>query len=206
MRMAFIPIAAATLCVGVAEAQQPIVVRPASPSTQPSAAGCPLLVVDGQIISTADQCRPTPGAASGPRPDWTSPPPPADPLARFLYPPELVMAHQEALGLTDKQRSAILEAVKNAQAKVVDIQFRMSAEVEKLQHLLQMFTPDEPTVLDEVGRVLTLERDMKLAQMTLMIRVKSQLTERQQGLLDQIRNSTPGYYLNGTPTPRPPEN
>jgi hypothetical protein len=42
--------------------------------------------------------------------------------------------------------------------------------------------------------VLTLERDMKLAQMTLMIRIKSQLTERQQGLLDQMR---------GGRTPRP---
>ena len=204
MRVAFIPIAAAIFC-RVAAAQQPVVVRPASPSAQPSAAGCPMIVVDGQIVSAADQCRPTPAAPSGPRPDWASPPPAADPLARFLYPPELVMAHQEALGLTDKQRSAIQNAVKDAQGKVVDIQFKMSAEVEKLQHLLQMFTPDEPSVLDEVGRVLTLERDMKLAQMTLMIRVKSQLTERQQGLLDQIRSSAPGYYLNGTQTPRPPE-
>ena len=99
------------------------------------------------------------------------------------------MGNQEALGLTDKQRSAIQDAVKEAQAKVVDVQFKMSAEVEKLQRLLQVFTPDEPSVLDEVGRVLTLERDMKLTQMTLMVRIKSQLTERQQGLLDQMRAS-----------------
>jgi hypothetical protein len=131
-------------------------------------------------------------ASRGTPPDWTVPPPPAaDPLARFLYPPELVMGHQEAIALTDKQRSAIQAAVKEAQAKVVDVQFKMSAEVEKLQHLLQIFTPDEPSVLEEVGRVLTLERDMKLAQMTLMIRIKSQLTERQQGLLDQMRGGLP---------------
>ncbi len=91
------------------------------------------------------------------------------------------MAHQEAIGLTDKQRSTIQDAVKDAQGRVVDIQFKMSAEMEKLQHLLQIFTPDEPKVLDEVNRVLTLERDMKLVQMTLMVRIKSQLTERQQG-------------------------
>ena len=116
-----------------------------------------------------------------------TPPPAEDPLARFLYPPELIMAHQEAIGLTDKQRTAIQDAVKDAQSKVVDMQFQMSAEVEKLQRLIQAASPDEPKVLDEVNRVLTLERDMKVAQMTLMVRIKSQLTERQQGLLDQMR-------------------
>lgn len=189
MRLTSIMIALASVAT-VARAQQPAPARPA-------AGDCPLIVVDGQPVAPArSDCGP------GSR---VTPPPAGDPLARFLYPPELVMAHQEAIGLTDKQRSAIQDAVKDAQGRVVDIQFKMSAEMEKLQHLLQIFTPDEPKVLDEVNRVLTLERDMKLVQMTLMVRIKSQLTERQQGLLDQMRNSAPGYYLNGTPTPRPPE-
>jgi hypothetical protein len=192
MRTTFIPFAS-VLVSSAALAQQPVPARPAT--TQPSVAVCPIYVVDGRPVtpSPAD-CVPVPAPASRGTPvDWTAPvpAPAADPLARFLYPPELVMSHQEALGLTEKQRSAIQAAVKEAQAKVVDVQFKMSAEVEKLQHLLQIFTPDEPSVLDEVGRVLTLERDMKLAQMTLMVRIKSQLTERQQGLLDQMRGGQP---------------
>ncbi len=204
MRTTFI-LAASAILGGAARAQQPP--RSASPPpSQASVAVCPIIVVDGKTIAPApDQCRPVPAAAGGPKPDWTAPPPAADPLARFLYPPELIMAHQEALGLTDKQRSAIEDAVKDTQGKVFDLQFKMSAEVEKLQRLIQAPSPDEPKVLDEVSRVLTLERDMKVAQMTLMVRIKSQLTERQQAQLDQLRNSGPGYYLNGTPTPRPPE-
>jgi uncharacterized membrane protein len=177
MRMTFIMIALASVSTA-ARAQQPAPARPAP-------GDCPMIVVDGQPVAPARDCGPG---------SHVTPPPAGDPLARFLYPPELVMAHQEAVGLTDKQRSAIQDAVKDAQTKVVDIQFKMSAEVEKLQHLIQAPTPDEPKVLDAVSRVLTLERDMKLAQMTLMVRIKSQLTERQQGLLDQMR---------GTATPKP---
>jgi Spy/CpxP family protein refolding chaperone len=106
-------------------------------------------------------------------------------------PPSPRCRPSRALSVSAKQRSAIQDAVKDAQSKVVDLQFRMSAEVEKLQRLIQAASPDEPKVLDEVNRVLTLERDMKVAQMTLMVRIKSQLTERQQGLLDQMRGGQP---------------
>ncbi len=200
MRTIFIAVAAAIIG-SAAGAQQPP--RPAAPPPGQIAPDCPLLVVDGQIVSpSSDKCR----ASAVPivlRPDWTSPPPAPDPLGRFLYPPELVMAHQEAIGLTDKQKSSIQDAVKDAQGKVFDLQFKMSAEVEKLQRLVQASSPDEPKVLDEVNRVLTLERDVKVAQMTLMVRIKGQLTERQQSLLDQVRDRTPQYYLDGAPVKKP---
>lgn len=170
-------------------AQQPgtqIQIRPGQPAPPPG--GCPLYVVDGQIVGGGCDARPNA------RPDWTTPPPAEDPLARFLYPPELVMAHQDAIGLTDKQRTAIQESMKDAQSKLIDMQFRMSGEVEKLQKLIQAPSPDEAKVLDQVNRVLTLERDVKLTQMTLMVRIKSQLTERQQSQLNQMR---------GAATPRP---
>ena len=113
---AFVLLSSATL------AQQPAPTRP-SPG-QASVAVCPIYVIDGKTIApAAADCVPVPApAARGVPPDWTAPvpPPAADPLARFLFPPELVMAHQEAIGLTDKQRSAIQAAVKDAQAKVVD--------------------------------------------------------------------------------------
>ena len=110
-----------------------------------------------------------------------------DPLARFLFPPELVMANQQAINLTDRQRSAIQKALKEAQGKFIDLQFEMSGEVEKLQRLLQATTVDESKVLDQVDRVLGLEREVKHAQLSLMIRVKNQLTEEQQNALARLR-------------------
>ncbi len=105
----------------------------------------PMLVALVVVSSTALSQQP-PAAGAPPLSHLPAPAASADPLARFVYPPELVMAHQEAIGLTDKQRSAIQDAVKEAQGKVVDLQFKLSAEVEKLQRLLQSPSPAWPAV------------------------------------------------------------
>ena len=110
-----------------------------------------------------------------------------DPFARYLFPPELVMAHQQAINLTDRQRSAIQEAIKDAQGKFVDLQFRMSGDGEKLQELIRGTSVDEARVLEQVDRVLATEREIKRAQLTLMMRIKNQLTEQQQAALMKLR-------------------
>ena len=115
---------------------------------------------------------------------------PEDPLARYLFPLELVMAHQQAIGLTERQRMAIQQAVKDAQGKFVDVQFAMSGEMEKLQRLLQGTSPDESDVLDQVDRVLSLEREVKRAQLALMVRIKNQLTDQQQAALQRLRGQS----------------
>jgi Spy/CpxP family protein refolding chaperone len=114
-----------------------------------------------------------------------------DPLARYLFPLELVMAHQQAIGLTERQRMAIQQAVKDAQGKFVDVQFAMSGEMEKLQRLLSSTTPDESDVLDQVDRVLGLEREIKRAQLALMVRIKNQLSDQQQAALQRLRGQDP---------------
>ena len=141
----------------------------------------PICVIDGQRVPP-DQCGLH--AAS-----------PEDPLARYLFPPELVMAHQQAIELTERQRATVRDAIKEAQGKFVDLQFQMSAEVEKLQRLLQGSTVQETSVLQQVDRVLGLERELKHAQLTLLIRIKNALTEEQQASLTRLRRQAP----NGQP-------
>ncbi|MGH7605119.1 MAG: hypothetical protein ACRENK_14140 [Gemmatimonadaceae bacterium] len=113
--------------------------------------------------------------------------PAGDPLGRYLFPPELVMANQQAIGLTDRQRSSLQQAIKEAQGKFVDLQFRMSGEVETLQRLIQPASVDEAKVLDQVDRVLAVEREVKHAQLSLMIRIKNLLTQQQQAQLGELR-------------------
>lgn len=112
-----------------------------------------------------------------------------DPFARYFYPPELIMAHQQAINLTDAQRSAIQVAMRDAQLKFPENQFKMSAEVEKLQRLLQGTSVDEAKVLEAIDRVLSLEREVKHTQVALMVRIKNQLTEQQQAALGKLRVS-----------------
>ena len=110
-----------------------------------------------------------------------------DPLGRFFFPPELVMAHQQAINLTDRQRTAIQGAMTETQAKFVDLQFALSRETERLQRLLAGDTVNESAVLEQVDRVLAAEREIKRAQLSLMIRIRNQLTEQQQTALRLLR-------------------
>lgn len=142
----------------------------------------PICVVDGVVVDCGRR-QPSPQPA---------PSPADDPFARYLFPIELVMANQQAINLTDRQRAAMQEAIKDAQGKFIDLQFKMSGEGERLQRLLQSTSVDEERVLDQVDRVLTLEREIKHAQLSLMIRVKNQLTEQQQAMLNRLRGQRPG--------------
>jgi TonB-dependent SusC/RagA subfamily outer membrane receptor len=114
-----------------------------------------------------------------------------DPFARYLFPPELVMSNQQMINLADRQRSAIQDALRQAQLKFVDLQLTMSAEGEKLQRVIQGTSIDEAQLLEQVDRVLSLERDIKHVQLTLMARIKNQLTEQQQTQLRELRQVKP---------------
>ncbi len=138
-------------------------------------ADCPVYIVDGREVAPAT-CDPA-----------APPKPAADPIARYLYAPEVVMAHQEAIGLTDRQRTAIQGIVKDLQSKVVDVQLRLASSSEKLTRLLSATIVDEAAVLQQIDQVLASEREVKRAQLSLLVRVKNQLTPAQQGMLDKAR-------------------
>ena len=138
-------------------------------------ADCPVYIVDGREVAPAT-C--DPAAPSKPA---------LDPIARYLYAPEVVMAHQEALALTDRQRTAIQGIVKDMQSKVVDVQLRLASSSEKLTRLLSATIVDETAVLQQIDQVLASEREVKRAQLSLLVRVKNQLTAAQQGMLDKVR-------------------
>jgi hypothetical protein len=98
-----------------------------------------------------------------------------------------VMAHQQEIALSDAQRAAIQKAMKEAQGTLIDKQFAMTLEVEKLQHLLDVPSPDEGKVIEQVDRVLAIEKEVKHAQLSLMVKIKDSLSEQQQTTLARLR-------------------
>ena len=114
-----------------------------------------------------------------------------DALGKLFLPPDLVMSHQQAINLTDAQRQTIQLNLLATQAKVVDQQFKLQIEVEKLQQLLKSATPDESKVLEEMDKVLNAERDIKRAQLSLMVKLKNGLTQQQQSQLEALRKQLP---------------
>ena len=123
----------------------------------------------------------TPAPGSGPRNG-------EDPLARLLFPPELVIQHSQEIGLQPAQRTTIVGALKEMQNDMVDLQLQMSERGQEMAKLLGEPKVDEAAALAQVDKVLTLEREVKRRQMQLLIRIKNTLTPEQQERLAKFRD------------------
>jgi Spy/CpxP family protein refolding chaperone len=110
-----------------------------------------------------------------------------DPIARQLFPPELVMNNSQQLGLAEKQRAAIKSEIQKVQSKFLDAQWDLQEETGKMTSLLQQTPIDEAKVLEEADKIMSYEREIKRAQLTLLIRIKNLLTAEQVAKLEAIR-------------------
>ena len=106
-----------------------------------------------------------------------------DPLAGNLFPPELIMQNQAALSLSEQQRTAMMAEIQRTQNEAAGIQWRLQANVERLGAIMQQPKIDERQALAQLDSVLTVEREMKRTQITLLVRLKNQLTPEQQAFL-----------------------
>ncbi len=114
--------------------------------------------------------------------------PPADPFGENLFPPELVMQHQQAIGLTEEQRNFIKAEIQKAQTRFTELQWQLQNEVETMVSLVKEQRADEQQVLDQLDRILNLEREIKRTHFTLIVRIKNRLTPEQQARLREIKN------------------
>ena len=110
-----------------------------------------------------------------------------DPIAQALFPPELVMKYHQEINLDEGQSRAIKETIQKAQTKFLDMQWDMQAEAEKLVKLLKARPVDESAVLAQMDQVLNREREIKKAQISLLIHIKNLLSEAQQNKLMELR-------------------
>lgn len=110
-----------------------------------------------------------------------------DALAQFVFPPELVMQHQAAIGLEPAQRTAITGAVRSFQDKTLELQWQVQAETQRLHELLASPRVDQAAALAQVDKLLAVEREVKRAHMALLIQIKNELTPAQQEQLAAAR-------------------
>jgi Spy/CpxP family protein refolding chaperone len=114
-----------------------------------------------------------------------------DPMSQALIPPDVVMAHQQALDLTDAQTKVIESDVQAAQQRFTRVQWQLAAATEKLVDILKQPHVDQSKALTQLDAVLNLEREMKHTQLMLMIQVKNELTEDQQVKVRQLVEGGP---------------
>src|SRR5882724_5511652 len=114
--------------------------------------------------------------------------PDQDPIGQSFFAPELVMQHQEAIGLSAEQKDYFKTEIRQAQLKFTELQWRLQDEMEKLVSLVKQPRVDEPQVLAQLERLLAAEREIKREQVTLLVRIKNKLTTEQQAKLLEMRS------------------
>jgi Spy/CpxP family protein refolding chaperone len=110
-----------------------------------------------------------------------------DPIAELLLPPELIMQNQKTAGLTEAQQKSVVGEIKQAQGRMVDVQWELQRAVERMVDLLKPDKVDEQAVLAQLDKVLAAEREVKRTQLGLMMRLKNILTPEQQRQLRELR-------------------
>ena len=123
---------------------------------------------------------------------WARQQPAPDPVADNLFPPELVLANQKAIGLDDAQRNYLRAEVLKAQTRFTELQFQLQEAMESLVGLLKQTPVDEVQVMAQLDKVLNAEREVKRTQIALMVRIKNKLTPEQQSRLRKMRGKPAG--------------
>jgi hypothetical protein len=106
-------------------------------------------------------------------------------LRMGLYPPDIIMKHQQRLGITSEQRRSILKAVQKFQAEVADLQWTLLNDQQLLQQALAAYPVEATTTLKQAEEVLKMESRFKLAHFKLLVAIKNELKQDQVDMLNR---------------------
>ena len=113
--------------------------------------------------------------------------PGGDPIGDNFIPPELIMQHQQEIGLSPDQKSFIHAELQKAQIRFSDLQWQLSTELETMAGLVKQEKVDEAQTLAQLDKILNLEREIKRTHITLVIRIRNKLTAEQQTRLQELK-------------------
>jgi len=115
-------------------------------------------------------------------------PPPDDPLADSMFPPEMIMQHQRELGLTDEQKQFMRGEIQRTTTRFNELQWQLQDAMEALHETMKSSAVNEQLALSQLDKVLDSEREIKRLHMEMAIRIKNKLTPEQQMKLQSMRN------------------
>ncbi|GEM_PF-4010387 len=122
-----------------------------------------------------------------------------DPMKRTLVEPVMALYYADQIGLTEEQRNAIQNQLKEAKARFGVLEQKLEAENQVLFKLIENPVASERMVVDQMDRVLAVEREIKVANLQSSWRVRQLLSVDQRQRLMGLRIPPP-------PPPPPPPN
>ena len=111
-----------------------------------------------------------------------------DPLENNFFPPELVMHNQQAIGLTEEQKSFINGEIQKTHTRFTELQWQLASEMETMYGLVSNDRVDEQQALAQLDKIMALEREIKRSHFALVVRIKNRLTPEQQARLQEIKS------------------
>ncbi len=115
------------------------------------------------------------------------PAPPASPMDLHLFPPELIQAHQEEIGLAAAQRLRLEDEVRAMRTDLASWQLELVQVTEELIEVVSRERVDESAALFLVDRMTGLELHVKKRYLAALIRLKNMLSAEQQKQLRALR-------------------
>lgn len=165
-----------------------------------------VVILSGVLVSAQPPQQP-PSPEQRDQPRTPLPPPPPPDLADEMFPPEMIMAHQRELALTDEQKAFMRGEINKTSARFNDLQWQLQDAMEALHDAMRANQVNEQQALAQLDKVLDAEREIKKLHMGLAIRIKNALTPEQQEKLQNMRHERHGPYGGGPdgggPGPRP---
>ncbi|GAB4253181.1 MAG: hypothetical protein Kow00109_28820 [Acidobacteriota bacterium] len=116
-------------------------------------------------------------------------------LNRYFIPPNLIMEHQREIGLTAEQRRQVVESLRSAEGRFVELRWEIHRAVDQLVDMIRERRPEEE-VLAQLDRVLDLEREMKRVRFSVAYRIRQALTDEQIARLQELRPLGPRRIQN----------
>jgi Spy/CpxP family protein refolding chaperone len=110
-----------------------------------------------------------------------------DPIGAQFFPPDLIMQHQQAIGLRADQREFIKSEMQKTQSRLTDLQWQLQTEMEAMIGLVSQARVDEVKTLAQLDKILNIEREIKRTHFSLLIRIKNILTPEQRARLEAIK-------------------
>ncbi|MDQ2937757.1 MAG: hypothetical protein M3R67_09630 [Acidobacteriota bacterium] len=142
------------------------------------------ILVIGIILTVAFASAQQPPHPPQPTPD-------NDPLAQFIFPPELVMQHQREIGLTDEQKTFLRGEIQRVTLRFTELQWQLQDSMEGLASIMKEGSVNEQQALSQLDKILDTEREIKHLHIGLAIRIKNKLTPEQQSRLQGMKRMRP---------------
>lgn len=103
-----------------------------------------------------------------------------------LFPPNVIMEHQDELNLSKEQFTAIRAAVVEVQSNVAGYEWDLREAFQRVLSALDQSPIDEDEVIDRLEVALRAENEVKKQQVAMLIKLRNLLTDEQVEYLQSV--------------------